>query len=238
MQDLLTAVGPNARRGIRSSITIQKAKIRKGCLIASFSEKLDNELAGRDFESVKCNDQAHPDLLTAFRKLVPHFCLITQQLPYVITPEDGDEEAAQASAEALAPFSVTGISYDPKGTGFTLTGTREIDTDQPLNLNTPHVTFDWARENGFAELVDLLFGEVNQEVELALRGKCAEAGRQLNMFLSEESQTGQLLPGTGRRDTRLLGAHIEDVEAEEVTDEEGEPEQPKKRGRGRPKKHQ
>ena len=124
MQDLLTAVGPNAKRdGIRSQITIHKAKLKKGCLIASFREQLDNEMAGRKFENVECGDRAHTDLLNALGKLVPHFCLITKQLPHVITPTEGDEEAEQASNEELAPFSVTGISYDKAGTGFTLTGT-------------------------------------------------------------------------------------------------------------------
>ncbi|MBC7449330.1 MAG: hypothetical protein H7330_14855 [Hymenobacteraceae bacterium] len=260
MQELLSAVGPNAKRGIRSQINIQKARIKKGCLSASFTEQLDNEMAGRKFENVECGDRAHSDLLNAFRKLVPHFCLITAQVsPFVLDGTDEDDRA-----KLLSDYDVTGLSYDKGGSGFTLTGTRKIDTDQPLNLNTPFVTFDWARENGYDELVDLLHGEVNQEIELGLRGKCADAGRQLPLPFDQPE--GVALLGAGEGGPKLLGEGAEDVEWEDVDEDGGpdgegkfpepsiideqpegeepaagdqtspdEPEPPKKRGPGRPR---
>ncbi len=249
MQDLLLAVGPNAKRGIRSQITVQKAKLKDGCLVASFTESLDNEHAGRDF-SVTCGDAAHPDLLAAFRHLVPHFCHLTDQLPGVPVPDLLTEAPDETAQEVLAIFTVTGVVYNEKGTGFTLIGTRTLANGHELNLTAPFLLWEEAPD----PLIELLQA-LNQEVELGLRGKCAEAGRQLDMF-QQEPPTEHLMLSQGTAEPKQLGSGVQEAEWEDVTDDQPadqtaageeqpepdpapapeEPEPPKKRGRGRPKK--
>jgi hypothetical protein len=243
MQHLLSAVGPNAKRGIRSQIIIHKAAIKKGRLVAEFTETLDNEQAGRDF-AVTCGDHAHPDLLLAFRALVPHFCELTDQLP-----ADNDllaDAAGVIDDPRLHSFDVTGVTYGgSREPGFTLVGTRRLASGHVMNLPAPFLTFDEV-----ATSIHVLLDALNEEVELGLRGKCADAGRQLDMFTDQPDPTAAL-PGGAKRQSLLLGQSAEEVDevsgnsspdggaGEELKDDAAAtdgPEVPKKRGRGRPPK--
>ena len=261
MQELLAAVGPNAKRGIRSQITIHKAAIKKNKLVADFTEQLDNEQAGRDF-SVTCGDNAHADLLLAFRDLVPSFALLTDQIAELAPVADEDDESGlRARNEQLTPFNVSGVIYDPKGLGFTLIGTRQLASGHTLNLIAPFLKFEEV-----SQTVERLLEILNEEVELGLRGKCADAGRQLPLPFDQPE--GAALLSAGKGGPLLLGPGVEDAEYEDVIDEDGGPdgsdqappqlgagdepdvmdtppivdeqpdERPKKRGRGRPRKQQ
>ena len=78
MSQLLPIVGPDNPE-VHSVLTIQKAKLKDQHLTCEFTEQRDEESPARAF-AVTCQEQVHPDLPHAFSRLVPHLCLLTEQL--------------------------------------------------------------------------------------------------------------------------------------------------------------
>ncbi len=188
MTPQLAHVGPEAGPSI---LIITKAKLKNGLLYAEFSEQHDEQAAPRTF-TMQGTELVHADLLRCFAYLVPHLCLLTEQLTE--TPNYWpDDETAEMPAH-FASFSVTGFSLGRAQAGVTLVGQRELTGSKVLNLTSPYTPFE--DENATYQYPGQLEAAVLDaiaEVEAALRGKASEAGRQLPLFEADAPATSPQL---------------------------------------------
>ena len=170
-----------------STITVQKVKLKDQHLTCEFTEQRHEEAPPRTF-ALTCQEQVHPDLLYAISRLVPHLCLLAEQLSETpdYWPAAGEELPAR-----FAPFTVTGFSLGRHQVGVTLTGQRELAAGRVLNLTTSYLLFD--DEHSAYPYTGLLETDIRTalaEVEAALRGKCTDY-RQLDLF--EQPGTADVL---------------------------------------------
>ena len=192
MSQLLPIVGPDSPAGLppeaaTSIITIQKAKLKDQHLTCEFTEQRTQEAPPRAF-ALTCAEQVHPDLTHRLSRLVPHLCLLTEQLTE--GPDYWPDESEELPA-LFEQFTVTGFSMGRNQSGVTLIGQRELTGGRVLNLTTPYQSFD--DEQGsypYAPLLETELLEALAEVEAALRGKCTDY-RQLGLF---EQPTTPLIP--------------------------------------------
>ena len=197
MSQLLPIVGPDSPEAITSIITIQKVKVKDQHLTCEFTEQRTQEAPPRAF-ALTCAEQIHPDLAHRLSRLVPHPCLLTEQLTE--TPDFWPETAEELPARFQA-FTVTGFSMGKGQGGVTLIGQRTLTGGKVLNLNSPYVSFDDETETAYpyAPLLETELSEALTEVEAALRGKCSDY-RQLDLFDAPPTATADvpLLPLTAR----------------------------------------
>ena len=178
MSQLLPVVGPNSPEATISIITIQKVKLKDQHLTCEFTEQRTDDAPPRAF-ALTCAEQVHPDLTHALSRLVPHLCLLAEQLTE--TPDFWPDESEELSA-LFEPFTVTGFSMGRHQSGVTLIGQRELAGGRVLNLTTPYQSFD--DEHGsypYTGLLETTLATALIEVEAALRGKCTDY-RQLDLF--------------------------------------------------------
>jgi hypothetical protein len=183
MTTQLTAiVGPEAT----SILTVLKAKVKKQLLYAEFTEQHDEEASPRAF-TMQGTDLIHPDLQHRLAHLVPHLCLLCEQLAE--TPDYWPEDEAADLPAHFSSYTVTGFSMGRGGVGVTLIGQRELQGGKVLNLTSPYLAFeDENTTYAYAGRLETEVLDAISEVELALRGKCSEAGRQLDMFDAEQNK--------------------------------------------------
>ncbi|MCR5888365.1 hypothetical protein LRS06_11435 [Hymenobacter sp. J193] len=188
---LAPIVGPDAP-ATPSVIRIQKAKVKNQQLVCEFTEQRTDEAPPRAF-TLTAHELVHPDLLHAFSRLVPHLCLLTEQLTE--TPTYWPEDPAEALPSHFDQFTVTGLSVGQGGGGVTLIGQRMLSGGKILNLTSPYVAYDdeTSQAYNYAGLLDTAVLDALTEVEAALRGKCTEY-RQLNLF---DSPTAAPQSGVG-----------------------------------------
>ena len=178
MSQLLPVVGPDSPEATASIITIQKAKLKDQHLTCEFTEQRTDDAPPRAF-ALTCAEQVHPDLTHALSRLVPHLCLLAEQLTE--TPDFWPDESEELPA-LFEPFTVTGFSMGRHQSGVTLIGQRELAGGRVLNLTTPYQSFD--DEHGsypYTGLLETTLATALTEVEAALRGKCTDY-RQLDLF--------------------------------------------------------
>ena len=182
MPQLLPVVGPAGSDPdspeTRSILAVQKARLKDQHLTCEFTEQRSEDASPRSF-SLICQAQVHPDLLHTFSRLVPHLCLLTEQLAE--TPDywpAADEELPVR----FAAFTVTGFSLGKNQVGVTLVGQRELSGGRVLNLTSSYLLFE--DEYSPYPYIGLLEADARvalDEVEAALRGKCTDY-RQLGLF--------------------------------------------------------
>ena len=203
--ELTPVVGPAGYdpQAQKSLLTIQKATVKKQLLAAEFSEQLDLQSKPREF-TMQGTELVHPDLERCFARLVPHFCLLTEQLDehaeyeFGYWPNAGGNDLPAPQCDS---YGVTGLIIGKKD-GVTLMGFRRLESGKVLNLTGQYVSFaeqpDEFEESDawhYPHTDDLktLVGEALAEIDAALRGKCSEAGRQLDMF--QQPQIGEIEMG-------------------------------------------
>ena len=192
MSELLPIVGPaglhpNSPEVATSIITIQKVKLKDQHLTCEFTEQRTDDAPPRAF-ALTCAEQVHPDLTHALSRLVPHLCLLTEQLTE--TPDFWPDESEELPA-LFEAFTVTGFSMGRHQSGVTLIGQRELTGGRVLNLTTPYQSFDDEQTSyPYTGLLENTLATALTEVEAALRGKCTEY-RQLDLF---EQPTTTILP--------------------------------------------
>ena len=187
MSQLLPIVGPDSPEAITSIITIQKVKVKDQHLTCEFTEQRTQEAPPRAF-ALTCAEQVHPDLTHTLSRLVPHLCLLAEQLTE--TPDFWPDESEELPA-LFEPFTVTGFSMGRSQSGVTLIGQRELTGGRVLNLTTPYQSFDDEQASyPYTGLLETTLAAALTEVEAALRGKCTDY-RQLDLF---EEPTTTVLP--------------------------------------------
>ena len=199
--ELTPIVGPQALPGTthKSLLTIQKATVKKQLLAAEFSEQVDLQSKPREF-TIQGTELVHPALERCFARLVPHFCLLTEQLS-----ESADfwssDGATEPMPEHFDSYGVTGLIIGKKD-GVTLMGFRKLESGKVLNLTGQYVSFaeqsDEFEESDawhypHTDELKMLVDNALAEIDAALRGKCSEAGRQLDMF--QQPQIGEIEMG-------------------------------------------
>jgi hypothetical protein len=199
---LTSIVGPAGYdpQAQKSLLTIQKATVKKQLLAAEFSEQLDLQSKPREF-TMQGTELIHPDLEACFAQLVPHFCLLTEQLEEGLYEGNYWPEADESLPDHFSSYGVTGLIIGKKD-GVTLMGFRTLESGKVLNLTGQYVSFAEQSEEfeesdawHYPHTDDLktLVGEALAEIDAALRGKCSEAGRQLDMF--QQPQAGEMEMG-------------------------------------------
>jgi hypothetical protein len=177
---------PNAE-ATPSLITIQKVKVKYQHLTCEFTEQRGEDAPPRAF-ALTCTEQVHPDLTHTLSRLVPHLCLLTEQLTE--TPDFWPDEAEDLPS-CFEPFTITGFSMGRHEGGVTLIGQRQLTGSRVLNLTTPYQSFyDEQSSYSYAGLLETTLAAALVEVEAALRGKCTEY-RQLDLF--EQSTPDRVL---------------------------------------------
>jgi hypothetical protein len=198
MSQLLPIVGPTgsglnspvgqADEATASIITIQKAKLKDQHLTCEFTEQRTHDAPPRAF-ALTCAEQVHPDLTHALSRLVPHLCLLAEQLTE--TPDFWPDESEELPA-LFEPFTVTGFSMGRYQSGVTLIGQRELAAGRVLNLTTPYQSFDDEQASyPYTGLLETTLATALIEVEAALRGKCTDY-RQLDLFEQPAAESHQL----------------------------------------------
>ena len=176
MSQLLPIVGPASPEAPTSIITILKVKVKDQQLTCEFTEQRTDDAPTRAF-ALTCAEQVHPDLPHALSRLVPHLCLLAEQLTE--TPDFWPEESEELPV-LFEPFTVTGFSMGRHQSGVTLIGQRELTAGRVLNLTTPYQSFDDEQASyPYTGLLETTLATALAEVEAALRGKCTDY-RQLN----------------------------------------------------------
>ncbi len=194
MSQLLPIVGPDSPEAITSIITIQKVKVKDQHMTCEFTEQRTQEAPPRAF-ALTCAEQVHPDLIHTLSRLVPHLCLLAEQLSE--TPDFWPDESEELPA-LFEPFTVTGFSMGRSQSGVTLIGQRELTGGRVLNLTTPYQSFDYEQASySYTGLLETTLATALTEVEAALRGKCTDF-RQLDLF-EEPATTNALLVPTPPR---------------------------------------
>ncbi len=178
MSQLLPVVGPDSPEAAASIITIQKVKLKDQHLTCEFTEQRTDDAPPRAF-ALTCAEQVHADLTHALSRLVPHLCLLAEQLTETsdFWPDESEELPV-----LFEPFTVTGFSMGRHQSGVTLIGQRELTGGRVLNLTSPYQSFD--DEHGsypYTGLLETTLATALAEVEAALRGKCTDY-RQLDLF--------------------------------------------------------
>ncbi len=200
--ELTPIVGPagDAPQAQKSLLTIQKATVKKQLVAAEFSEQLDLQSKPREF-TMQGTELVHPDLERCFARLVPHFCLLTEQLDEHGTELSFWPELGGELPEHFDSYGVTGLIIGKKD-GVTLMGFRKLESGKVLYLTGQYVSFAGQSEEfeesdawHYPHTDDLktLVEEALAEIDAALRGKCSEAGRQLDMF--QQPQIGEIEMG-------------------------------------------
>ena len=194
MSQLLPVVGPGVPiadpNANNSLITIQKVKLKDLHLTCEFTEQRGDDAPARAF-ALTCAEQVHPDLPHALTRLVPHLCLLTEQLTE--TPDYWPDEAEDLPAR-FESFSVTGFTVGKNQGGVTLIGQRQLTGGRVLNLTTPYQSFDDEQATyPYACLLETTLAAALVEVEAALRGKCTDY-RQLHLFEPSATVSLALVP--------------------------------------------
>lgn len=194
MPQLLPVVGPATPASYdpaatNSLITVQKVKLKDQHLTCEFTEQRSEDAPPRAF-ALTCAEQVHSDLPHTLSRLVPHLCLLTEQLTETPDYWPSDDEDLPPR---FASFTVTGFSMGKNQGGVTLIGQRELAGGRVLNLTTPYQSFDEEQSSyAYAGLLEATLATALAEVEAALRGKCTDY-RQLDLFESQGVAEPQLV---------------------------------------------
>jgi hypothetical protein len=178
------------------NIVIKKASIRNGLFLNYEFEQKDTDVNN----TIKTQSDApiHEDLHKGFRKLIPHFALITEEISVELAKmaiDDPEEYLFKPFEEAIEPhlykFHVNEFSVlDKKGLNFvSLSRSKTLATKDSISFSTYLVDLDNLTDYKFVQELSYLVDELKREVLLYMEGKQAPR-KQLEMF-SEEDQEDQ-----------------------------------------------
>ena len=155
-------------------IEIKKAKVKSGMFLAyEYSERT---LLAQNNVAMSSDAPIHPDLENAFKKLVPHFALLTEEVSQGIVA--GTIEQNYPFHELLDKFTVTGFSLGGSGDseGVVIIGNKELVTGKKVNFNSPFQTFydDSSEAYPYTHELKQDVNAVIYEVEQYMEGKQAD----------------------------------------------------------------
>lgn len=175
-------------------IIIKKATLRNGLF-------LNYEFVQQDKNSVntiKTSSDApvHEDLQKCFRRLIPHFAFIAEEIDeelakkaiddfesYLLVPFD------DAPEPKLYNFECYEVSIsDVKGLNFvSIFGSKKLSTTETISFKTPSVDLDSLNDYKFVQELSNLIELLKSEVKQYMDGKHSER-KQMEMFSEEEEE--------------------------------------------------
>lgn len=161
---------------------------------------LSYEIERKDTDSTntiktKSDAPIHDDMVRAFRKLIPHFALITEEIPEELAKlaiEDPELYLMKPFSQAIEPklynFNVHEFTVvDKKGMNFVaLAGSKSLASKDVIGFSTYLIDLD-SRDYPFVDQLAELIEELKREVLLYMDGKQAPK-KQLEMFDEEEDE--------------------------------------------------
>jgi hypothetical protein len=139
---------------------------------------------GHDIISVKYANLAHPDLLSAMDRLVPHFTLLcelpeSEKLRSMLAP--GGTAVEDINSDDFPKVQVTGFSIggNEDDVSLVIIGGRLLNNGKQININSPCVRYD-EEEYEYAGELSLAIQEVEDEIRQFLGGKIYH--KQLDIF--------------------------------------------------------
>lgn len=169
-------------------IEIKKAAIKNRIFLSSeYVEKLNgvNKTRKEDSDAI-----VHDDLIHAFQKMVPHFALLTEQVP------ESEVESIilnnrEIPGDLLHKIKVTGISVGGSGEseGITISGAKRLSNGKTVNFNTPFTKWE-AVDEGYkfiSELINVL-EDLKDEVVAYMEGKQGTKAQTEMSFGDEEEE--------------------------------------------------
>ena len=159
---------------MEKEIEIKKAKVKSGMFLAyEYSERT---LSAQNNVAMSSDAPIHPDLENAFKKLVPHFALLTEEVSQGIVA--GTIEQNNPFHELLDKFTVTGFSLGGSGDseGVVIIGYKELASGKKVNFNSPFQTFydDSSEAYPYTHKLKQDVNAVIYEVEQYMEGKQAD----------------------------------------------------------------
>lgn len=173
-----------------TKLSISSASLKEGKLFVTYDKQYEGVRSNSVAE--ECGNDAHIDLVTAFKKLIPHFVIICDQKESTV---DGIPlDPSEWNAPLLESFKVTGFIL--KGNevednqSIQIIGQKKIK-NRSLCFNSPLLKFNDKQfpYEHLDELKDVL-AEIDKEIHLYLtQGKFAPPAQQvLELEESEEEQ--------------------------------------------------
>ena len=161
---------------------ITKAKLTKEQTVEKigFIETNDDE-SKKTVENAKGDWIAHQDLVEAFNRLTPHLILLCEQPEASSIDVDNIESISTVPGYTVSSFTIAGEEEDE---GFTISGTRLLNSGKVLPLNTPFQKWDDAAPYEYISEVGEVISSLQYHVEQYLEGKRAPK-RQLEMVFEE-----------------------------------------------------
>jgi hypothetical protein len=161
--------------------TIKKAKYdeNKGLRTEYTLLEHDGDESTNTEVTVLSPRQAHPDLVRAFKELIPHLILLTESIEGK-SLDDVSKDLRFKNFEARS-FSIGG---NDEHRGVIISGVRTLNGNRVISLNTPFTRFEPNTELGVYEYLDELQAAVEtciDEIKLFLEGKHA-VNPQLQLF--------------------------------------------------------
>ncbi|WP_417867990.1 hypothetical protein [Xanthomarina gelatinilytica] len=183
-------------------IEIKKAKIKNRIFLSSeYVEKLNgvNKTRKEDSDAI-----VHDDLINAFQRLVPHFALLTEQVPESEV-ESIILNGKEIPEDLLQKIKVTGITVGGTGEseGITISGAKRLSNGKMVNFNTPFTKWEEVDEGYrfISELINVL-EDLKDEVIAYMEGKQGSKV-QMEMAFDQEDEAADFNIGDSEENQEL-----------------------------------
>ena len=181
------------------NIIIRKASIRSSLFLNYEFEQKD--IDQNNLNKVSSDAPIHDDLRACFRKLIPHFAFLCEQVTdealvqsALERPESYLEDREHSVTEEFFKFYVGSVDImEKKGLNYvTLSGNRLLESGDPLSLTAPSVDMEGTKYKFISQFIEDI-DHLKREVLAYMEGKHAERA-QLQMFNEEEEEEEQETP--------------------------------------------
>ena len=175
------------------NIIIRKASIRSSLFLNYEFEQKD--IDQNNLNKVSSDAPIHDDLRACFRKLIPHFAFLCEQVTdadlvesALERPESYLEDREHSVTEEFFKFYVGSVDIiEKKGLNYvTLSGNRLLESGDSLSLTAPSVDMEGSKYKFISQFIEDI-DNLKIEVLAYMEGKHAERA-QLQMFGSEEEE--------------------------------------------------
>lgn len=137
---------------------------------------------------VEFPDFVHADLVDGLKGLIPHFCLMIEEVNQDEIIDVTDFNDALFERFRVTSFSIAGKEDDP---GITLTGYKVLSTGRAITINSPFFKFNQKEEDGypFMPQFENALQHLKDEIQQYIDGNKYAPNPQLSLDIPEENVT-------------------------------------------------